>query len=382
MKGRIIFLWSVLFLLFSLSVLAQETNKMRTVVIDAGHGGHDTGCLGKKSKEKDINLSVALLIGNLITNYLEDVRVIYTRKTDDFVELYKRAQIANTHHADFFISIHCNAAKDHLAHGIETYVMGLHKSEANLEVAKKENSAILKEKNYANNYDGFDPASPEAGVIFSLYSSAYLKNSALLASKVQRNLVRCSGFSDRKVQQAGFWVLYKVAMPSILVELGFLSNIQEENYLVQKDNQKKIATAIYNAFVDYKNQIDGTSYPLLPLPDKKENDLSFQDSIPLTKSKDSAKQTVENMPDIHFRVQFLTHPKELPITSTRFTNISGVMKYYENGLWKYTSGNEPSYKKSVVLLKKIKQYYPDAFIVAWKDGTKISVQEALQLIKE
>ncbi|MDR2868201.1 MAG: N-acetylmuramoyl-L-alanine amidase, partial [Bacteroidales bacterium] len=176
---------------------SQVKDNIRTVVIDAGHGGHDPGCLGTKSKEKDVALSVALKVGKLISDKHSDVKVIYTRSTDVFVELFRRAQIANNQHADLFISIHCNASESKTARGTETYVMGLKSTAANLAVAKKENSAILLEKNYENNYEGFDPTSPETNIIFSLYTAAYLKNSSLLASKVQNNLIAVNHFPDR-----------------------------------------------------------------------------------------------------------------------------------------------------------------------------------------
>ncbi|MEG2070269.1 MAG: N-acetylmuramoyl-L-alanine amidase, partial [Bacteroidales bacterium] len=246
--------WFLLLLLltfFNVVNFAQTKDKTFKVVIDAGHGGEDPGCLGKKSKEKNVNLAVALKLGALISSNYDNVQVIYTRKSDVTVEVYKRAVIANTNHADLFISIHCNAATDRSAHGIETFVMGVGKSDANQEVAKKENAAILREKNFENNYEGFNPNSPEANIIFSLYSSAYLKNSIILADKVQKNLIRNTQLRDRMVQQAGFWVLYKVAMPSILIELGFLSNSVEEEYLTREMSQDLMATSIYNAFVSY-----------------------------------------------------------------------------------------------------------------------------------
>ena len=244
MNFKNIFLVLMLLTFFNSNIFSQEKDKVRCVVIDAGHGGEDPGTVGKRVKEKDVNLDVALRLGKLISSNYEDVKVIYTRKTDVSVDLYKRARIANENHADLFISIHCNAAENKSARGVETFVMGLHKSEASLAVAKKENAAILKEKNYENNYEGFNPDSPEANVIFSLYTSAYLKNSTSLAAKVQNNLVQNTNFLNRKVQQAGFWVLYKVAMPSILIELGFLSNYEEETIIIQ-DATKRVCPNHY-----------------------------------------------------------------------------------------------------------------------------------------
>lgn len=261
-----------LFLLFlgltflNATAFCQQKDKKFKVVIDAGHGGEDPGCLGKRIQEKTVNLNVALKLGKLISDNYPDVQVIYTRKTDVFVEVYKRAVIANNNHADLFISIHCNAAENHAAHGVETWVMGLAKTGANTEVVRKENAAILKEKNFENNYDGFNPNSPEANIIFSLHTSAYMNHSILLADKVQKNLVKATHFTDRLVNPGGFWVLYKVAMPSILVELGFLTNPTEEDFMIKPASQDLMAVSIYNAFVDYRNALDGTNKAGLPMP--------------------------------------------------------------------------------------------------------------------
>lgn len=261
-----------LFLLFlgltflNATAFCQQKDKKFKVVIDAGHGGEDPGCLGKKMQEKTVNLNVALKLGKLISDNYPDVQVIYTRKTDVFVEVYKRAVIANNNHADLFISIHCNAAENHAAHGVETWVMGLEKSAANTEVVRRENATILKEKNFENNYDGFNPNSPEANVIFSLHTSAYMNHSILLADKVQKNLVKATHFTDRLVNPGRYWVLYKVAMPSILIELGFLSNATEEEYMIKPSSQDLMAVSIYNAFVDYRNALDGTNKAGLSMP--------------------------------------------------------------------------------------------------------------------
>ena len=278
---------------FNAAVFSQNSDKKFKLVIDAGHGGEDPGCRGKKSQEKTVTLNVALKLGKLISENYDDVQVIYTRKTDVFVEVYKRAVIANNNHADLFISIHCNAAENKAAHGVETWVMGLAKSDANMEVAKKENAAILKEKNFENNYEGFNPNSPEANVIFSLHTSAYMNHSILLADKVQKNLVKNTHLEDRTVKQAGFWVLYKVAMPSILIELGFLSNATEEEYMIKPSSQDMMAVSIYNAFVTYRNTLEGTNKPLLPLPKVNEPDKSVDDGVAAEPDKSTVKQDAE-----------------------------------------------------------------------------------------
>ncbi|MDL2308571.1 N-acetylmuramoyl-L-alanine amidase [Bacteroidales bacterium OttesenSCG-928-B11] len=398
--------WVLLFALLTFFIPlshAQQHGKIKKIVIDAGHGGSDPGCIGKKSKEKDVNLSVALKLGKLITENCKDVQVVYTRKTDVAVKLYERAQIANNQHADLFISIHCNAAENKNAKGIETFVMGLSKSDANMDVAKKENAVILKENNFENNYDGFDPNSPESYIVFSIYSSAYLKYSAMLAAKVQRNLVMNTQLTDRNVQQAEFWVLYKVAMPSILVELGFLSNAQEESYLIKPATQDLMAVSIYNAFVEYKNQMEGTNKPTLPVTTAVERfagktEEPASDRISETKAvKESKPEKTEitteiktdtpvangkNGEVIRFRVQFATSSKDIALTDSRFEKVKTVKKYHENNLWKFTSGDEAIYEDALALLKIVKATYPDAFLIAFSNDKKIPVSEARDLLKK
>lgn len=390
MNRKTIVLLFVLLTFFNFTSYSQQGEKVVKVVIDAGHGGEDSGCVGKKSKEKNVNLSVALKLGKLITDNYEDVKVIYTRKTDVFVELFRRAQIANDNHADLFISIHCNAAENKSAHGIETYVMGLHKTEANLAVAKKENAAILLEKNFENNYEGFNPNSPEADVIFSLFSSAYLKNSIYIASKIQKNLLQSTGLTDRSVLQAGFWVLYKVAMPSVLIELGFLSNAKEELFLIQDSGQDIMATSIYNAFVDYKNFMEGTTKIGLPVKKYEPepyNGNNGKDSVPNNGNvnKIVAKPSLTVSGDsmqVKFRVQFMATPENLSVKHANFKNIPDVRKYYENKLWKYTAGDEVDFESAKKLLIEIKKHFPDAFIIAFQNEQKISVTEAQKLMKK
>lgn len=404
---------------------SQVSDKVNKIVIDAGHGGTMPGCVGKKSKEKDVTLAVALKFGKLIEKNCPDVKVIYTRKTDATVEVYKRAVIANENKADLFISIHCNASESKTAHGIETFVMGLEKSSASIAIAKKENADILNEKDYKNNYGGFDPNSSEASVVFSLYSTAYLKNSAIFASKVQNNLLKNTGLSDRRVQQAGFWVLYKVAMPSILVELGFLSHPKEEEFLIKESTQDIMAISLYNSFIEYKNQVEGTHLPLLPVPEipqkeedkpknekpennKKDSVLVIKDTLqepkkesPITKPvvevkkdtvittpKDSVPPKTGNSNNngnqantvidktIYFRVQFMATPDNISVESSKFKGIPDVKKYFEKNLWKYTAGNVTKWEEAQAILKNVKKQYPDAFIIAFKNGGKIPISDA------
>ena len=383
-------------------MFGQTGGKNFKVVIDAGHGGNDPGCIGLTLKEKDVNLDVALRVGKLITENCPDVQVIYTRKTDVFIELYRRAQIANNNHADLFISFHCNASENHAGNGVETFVMGLAKSEANQAVARKENSAMLMEKNYQNNYDGFNPDSPESSVIFSLYSSAYLNKSISMASKVQNNLVSISHLTDRGVKQAGYWVLYKVAMPSILIEMGFLTNPTDDAFMSKKSNLDKYAAGIYNAFASYASEITGSTYKQLsisgvaqPEPAKQPEKVSEpataiavkEEPVPAKEvapapTETAPKETVVADKGIRFRVQFFASPDKLPAGDKRLQGLPKVNCYQENGLWKYTAGSETSYEAASAILAHVKKTYGDAFMVAFDGEKKISVSEARQLLKK
>lgn len=259
-------------LLLAITLLISSASPDRTdfkvdvVVIDAGHGGHDSGTLGSKTKEKDVVLKIALKLGGFIKENLKDVKVIYTRDSDKFIELGERANIANRNHADVFISIHANSlptttpdARKQSIYGTETYVMGLHKTDENFEVSKRENSVILLEENYKEKYEGFDPDSPESYILFSLSQSANQESSLLLASKVEDQFGTRAGRRSRGVKQAGFVVLYKTSMPSILIETGFLSNTKEERDLGDNKVQDYIASAIYRAFKEYKIQIESVN---------------------------------------------------------------------------------------------------------------------------
>jgi len=226
---------------------------IKTVVVDAGHGGHDGGCSGKHSKEKHITLKIAKQLKSYIQDAFPDVHVILTRETDVFIPLHQRSAIANTNKADLFISVHCNAAPhSSTVKGTETYVMGLHKTESNLNVAKRENSVILEETDYANHYDGFDPNSPMAHITFSLFQNAFQEQSIAFADLIEKQFSQRAGRKSRGVKQAGFLVLYKTAMPSVLVESGFLTNQSEEDFLQSTHGQEIIASAIYRAFKEYK----------------------------------------------------------------------------------------------------------------------------------
>ncbi len=383
---------------FAAPAIAQKDGKTFKVVIDAGHGGKDPGCMGAYTKEKDVALSVALKTGKLISDNCPNVKVIYTRSTDVFVELYRRAKIANDNHADLFISFHCNASENKTANGIDTWVMGLHKSDANLAVARAENSAMLKEKDYEQNYGGFNPNSPESAVMFSLYSSAYLNNSILLADKVQKNLIRATKLRDRGVNQAGYWVLWSVSMPSILVEMGFLTNPNEEKYLSDDKNRQNIAEAIFQGFVSYYTQMTGNKVSLPDVLsdsdieyDKTQKPISHDNNNDNYSDNQSDKKmdieeaslanTVVNPDGIRFMVQFMAVPEKIAFSDKRFRGIPNVNRFYEGNLWKYTAGNEPDLRSAKDILKEVKAKYPDAFIIAFKGENKIPVSEAVKLLK-
>jgi N-acetylmuramoyl-L-alanine amidase len=252
-------LLTVVGILSSFTTVNDRDLKINTVVIDAGHGGKDPGTHGQFSNEKEVALKIATELGNTIKKYLEDVDVIYTRSDDTFIELEKRAQMANQKGADLFISIHCNAVPTNTEriYGTETYIMGTHTSDANFEVAKRENSVILYESD-KEVYENFDPNSPESYILFSLYQNAYLKNSLNLADKIEYQFKNRVGRKSRGVRQAGFWVLYRTSMPSVLVEVGYLTNKTEEKYLNDPLGQTYIASGIFRAFRDYKQEIESS----------------------------------------------------------------------------------------------------------------------------
>ena len=250
--------YMMLFGLFVLTPLIAQDAKF-TVVLDAGHGGHDPGAMGAFSREKDINLAIELYLGGLIEQNFKDVKVVYTRKTDKYLTLQERADVVNDHHADLFICVHTNSSTSPAAFGTETFTLGLAKSKANLDVAMRENSVILLEEDYRSKYKGFDPKSVDSYIMFEFMQDKYIDKSVEFSSAVQKQFVSYGGRTDHGVRQAGFWVLHRSACPSVLVEVGFISNAAEERFLMGEQGQKQMATAIYNAFVDYKRGHDKKS---------------------------------------------------------------------------------------------------------------------------
>lgn len=318
---------ALIFLIVILSVFSekksfsQEKTSIIKVVIDAGHGGKDPGTIGKKAQEKNIALQIALKLSEDIRNQCKGVTVILTRTTDEFIELHERAEIANRCKADLFISIHCNSNPKHTFHGAETYVMGLHRTEANLDVAKKENAAILMEPNYSSIYNGFDPNSDESYITFTLFQNAYLDQSTRFASFVQDEMKDRVGMDDRGVRQAGFLVLYKTTMPSVLVETGFLSNPEEEKFLMSEKGQQYIASAICRAFCKFKGKQGGNGKELASLGNKKSNPLLLdkpttsikKDSSPEKEKSGEAIVTKDTIKTAEIPVQ-TTGPEDIAIS--------------------------------------------------------------------
>lgn len=381
----------LIFILLSCGIILlpsfSTAQKVQRVVIDAGHGGHDPGAVGKTSKEKDIVLAIALKTGKLINENLKDVEVIYTRKTDVFVELHRRARIANEAKADLFISIHCNANKSTSPFGSETYVMGLHRSDANLAVAQLENASILLEEDYHVQYEGFDPKSPEGYIFFSMLQNAYLDQSLYLASGVQKYFRDIVNFYDRGVKQAGFLLLYKTTMPSVLIEAGFISNAKEEKLLASEQGQNNIAKSIYNAIRDYKLSVEKGNKPF-PVAeeilakdvndDKSESQEKDKQHIAPQNGTDSGME--QNASGLVFKVQFMISKTQIAASAKQFQNIPSVDHYLHQGMYKYTAGNETSFDKALkVRAEMVSKGYKDAFVVAFLNGDRIDVNKAREM---
>ena len=376
-------------------VFGQRGEKITTVVIDAGHGGKDPGAIGAISKEKDITLTVALLVGNYIKKNCPDVKVVYTRERDVFVALNERAAVANRNNADVFISIHCNSAgsKGASVTGAETFVLGEHKNAANLEVAKKENSAILYEEDADEQYGNFDLNSPEAYIALSLFQSEYLNQSLQLAANMQEQFSKRVGCKDRGVQQAGFLVLWKTAMPSILIELGFISNATEERFLASEQGQTYMASAIYRAFRDFKASYEGENNIVAPIDTPKETPNETQQETPEETRQETPANPVTEIPaetqpetpakaKVSFKVQFATRSTQVPVTDKDFAKVPEVGVYFYNGAYRYTSGDFRTKDEAVNRQAEVRKLgFDDAFVVAFIDGERATIKEAENALK-
>ncbi len=411
-RPYILYISICLWLLFLPSCTNHLWGKDFVVVIDAGHGGHDPGAIGKISKEKNINLNVALKVGNLIKRNCDDVKVIYTRSKDVFIPLDRRAEIANNAKADLFISIHTNAlAKNRTAKGASTWTLGLAKSDANLEVAKRENSVILYESDYKTRYAGFNPNSAESYIIFEFMQDKYMEQSVHLASLMQKQFRQTCKRADRGVHQAGFLVLKASAMPSILIELGFISTPEEERYLNSKEGADTMAKGIYRAFLNYKREhelrLTGVSKTIVPTEQEEDNALAIapkdtesvntapQQEKLLAEAKTRPAATAKTAPKrpivvesatndskITFKIQILTSSKPLAKNDKRLKGLKEVDYYKEGGLYKYTYGASADYNKVLRTKRTITAQFKDAFIIAFRNGEKMNINEAIAEFKK
>jgi N-acetylmuramoyl-L-alanine amidase len=372
-------------------IFAFKTNdfwsqkSVQTIVIDAGHGGKDPGCHGKHSKEKHVCLSMAIKLGNLIKNKYPELKVIYTRETDVFVELAERANIANKAKADLFICIHANAASP-AAYGTETYVLGLHRTEAQQKVASRENSIIELENDGGAQYEKFN-LSPDAIIAKRLQLSVFLDHAILFAQFLQREFKKL-GRRDRGVKQAGFVVLYRTTMPSVLIETGFLTNINEENFIGKDEGQNKMANAMFQAFVDYKNKIEGTDSDInstLSTHEQVDSPTIVKEEVKTGKSSfsDQVEQEIIKDKGLVFRVQIISSTKNISAGSSRFKNQKDIYKYYQGGLYKYCAGHFSNDLQSAKSHRsKMRELdFNGAFVVAFLDGERISIEKAIKLVE-
>lgn len=428
-----------------LALAVSAASKRFTLVIDAGHGGYDTGASGIFSKEKNINLNVALAFGRYVEKNCPDVRVIYTRKTDVFVPLHERANIANRNKADLFVSIHTNALPGgKVARGLETYTLGMHRATDNLDVAKRENSVILIEKDYQRHYEGFDPKSSESYIMFEFLQDRNMAKSVDLAKFVQRRVCASASRPNKGVKQAGFLVLRETSMPSCLIELGFITTADEERFLNTDNGIDALGKGIYQAFLDYKSKYDRNI--TVPYKSEEKTEIEIPTIVPeqdksqkherkrakdkvepsvreeLAKARKAVMQSVENegrndsvdslKPIEHsgktveavvrpkeadvpmqktsqettdvpvFKVQILTSSQNLTPGDRLFQGQGGVDSYQDNGMYKYTCGASTDYNEIYRLRKTLLEKFPQAFIIAFKAGQRTDVVQAIREFKQ
>lgn len=375
-------------LLFSLSTAWSQNGKFK-VALDAGHGDHDFGAVYNGHIEKNINLAIVLKVGKLLEKH-NNIDVIYTRKTDVFVDLIERANIANRADANIFVSVHCNANKNTAADGTETYVMGMSKNASNLEAAKRENAVITMEKDYKQKYEGFDPKKPESMLGMTIMQEEFLENSIALAAKIQDNFVKLLGKKSRGggVKQAPYMVLHKAYMPRVLIETGFVSNPVEGARLDSEEGQSEIAEAIYKAILSYKkDNFDGEDTASDNVkPSQRVEEVIV--STPVKKDSVVKKSEPKNVPvenekptkGVVFKIQISASAKKLETTPSNFKGLKSIsMTQTPAGLYKYMYGETANYEEAKRLLTEAKSKgYNQAFIIAFKDGKSVSVQEALK----
>lgn len=375
------------FLLTIVSFVSYGQSNLFKVTLDAGHGDHDFGAVYSGRVEKNINLAIVLKVGRLLEQNPK-IDVIYTRKTDVFIDLIERANIANRADANIFVSIHCNANKNTVADGTETYVMGMSKVASNLEAAKKENSVITLEKDYKQKYEGFDPNSPETMIGMTLMQEEYLENSISLASKIEDGFAALGKkIRHGGVKQAPFMVLHKAYMPRVLIETGFISNPDEGNDLNSEEGQNEIARAIANAIISYKNEYygNGTIDNDVERPSQKIIETPIKDTSSPVKPKpnldvSATKKATKNIETsgVVYKVQLSASTKKIALTPSNFKGLKDISMVSENKYYKYMYGQTPNYNEAKKQLEEAKSKgYDSAYLIAFKNGTKISVQEAL-----
>ena len=365
--------------LFNVFTIYSQNQKFK-VVLDAGHGGNDYGAVYHGNIEKNIALKTVLLVGSLLEKDSE-IEIIYTRKTDVFIELQQRANIANKAKGNIFVSIHCNANKNLAASGNETYVMGITRNASNLEVAKNENEVVTLEKDYKIKYDGFDPNSPESVIGISILQEEHLDQSIELAGRVQEFFTKKTDNKNRGVKQAGFLVLRQITMPRVLIEMGFVSNKDEGEFLNSEAGQDKLAEAIAGAILDYKNEFFNPSNNDSFKEDVKVIDKKEENIVKETPKKEEVIKKVEKATEkgIVFKIQISASTKELAATSSNFKGLSPISVESAGSLFKYFFASEKNYDSAKQKLEEAKQKgYSTAFIVAYKDGIKISVTDAIK----
>lgn len=359
----LLFVSFILVLTFSsyIGIETNDVNQKFVVVLDAGHGGKDPGNMGNHYKEKDIALKVVLAVGKQLEKN-PDIKVVYTRKTDVFVDLFERGRIANKAKANLFVSVHCNAHSSQ-AYGTETYVLGVHRNKTNFEVAKKENAVIFLEDDYKKKYGDFNPNSPESAISIILGQEEYLDQSIQLASYIQNNFTNQLKRKNRKVKQAGFIVLHQTVMPSVLIELGFLTHSREGAYLNSKKGQREMSESIAKAITKYKKSLDVST------------DISvYEDKEDIGLKKES-----EIFKDVVFKVQIAASSRKLETKPYNFKGLSDISRGNEGQLYKYYYGNTSDYNEINTLVEKAKSKgYKTCFIVAFKNGVKVPLSDVLK----
>lgn len=369
--------------LLVVAVLLCLPSSAFTVVIDAGHGGHDPGALGSMSQEKNLNLSVSKSLAKLIKERYPDVKVLLTRSTDVFLTLQERADFVNKNNADLFICIHTNSADNRSVCGAETFTLGLDKRESNLDVAMRENAVMMLEDDYQTKYQGFDPNSVESYIMFEFMQDQYIDKSLQFATLVQQEFSGTLRRADRGVRQAAFWVLHKSACPSVLVEMGFISNRDEERYLVSQKGQQEIVKAIFDAFAAYKAQIDRK--------ENRNNASSSEEVADTTQTAEmqvaepmKAEEVVEEVKTDSvampiFRVQIFSVTAPLKNNDPSFKGLKNCTYKKDGRYYKYMYGEERDYSSVVALRKQLQAKFPDCFIVAFLNDEQILVKDALKM---